>query len=154
MVGRINGLWNAFMQSFFKYVLVHWGIQHSYLGGTAFCHPGIYCCCCSVVSHVQLFASCGLQHTRLPCPSPSPGACSNLCPLSQWCHPNISSSVIPFSSWLQFFPASGSFVMSWLFSSGGQSIAASALDWLVGSPCCPRDSQESSPTPQTIASIL
>ena len=67
-----------------------------------------------------------LQHTRLPCPSPPPGACSDLCPLSQWCHPNISSSVIPFSSWLQFFPASGSFVMSWLFTSGAQSIGASA----------------------------
>ena len=54
----------------------------------------------------------GLQHARLPCPSQTPGACSNSCPLSQWCHPNISSSVIPFSSCLQYFPASGSFPMS------------------------------------------
>ena len=68
----------------------------------------------------------GLQHTRLPCPSPSPGACSNSCPLSQWCHPTISSSVIPSSSYLHSFPASGSFLMSWLFTSGGQSIGASA----------------------------
>ena len=64
----------------------------------------------------------GLQHVRVPCPSPSPRACSNSCPLSQWCHPNISSSVIPFSS----FPASRSFLMSQLFVSGGQSIRASA----------------------------
>ena len=57
----------------------------------------------------------GLQHTRLPCPSPIPRACSNSCPLSRWCHPTISSSVIPFSSRLQSFPASGSFPMSEFF---------------------------------------
>ena len=68
-----------------------------------------------------------LQHARLPCPSSFPGACSNSCPLSQWCHPTISSSVVPFSSRLQSFPASGSFPMSQLFTSGGQSIGASAL---------------------------
>ena len=68
----------------------------------------------------------GLQHTRLPCPSPSPGACSNLFPLSWWCHPTISSSVIPFSYCLQSFSVSGSFPMSWLFTSGGQSIGASS----------------------------
>ena len=56
----------------------------------------------------------GLQHARLPCPSPSPGACSNSCPLSRWCHPTISSSVAPFSSRLQSFPASGAFPMSQL----------------------------------------
>ena len=56
----------------------------------------------------------GLLHARLPCPSPTPGACSNSCPLSRWCHPTISSSVIPFSSCLQSFPASGSFQMSQL----------------------------------------
>ena len=67
-----------------------------------------------------------LQHTKLPCPSPSPGVCSNSCPLSQWCHPTISSCVVPFSSCLQSFPASGSFQMSQFFSSGGQSIGASA----------------------------
>ena len=68
----------------------------------------------------------GLQHARLLCPSLSPGACSNSCPLSQWCHPTISSSVIPFSSCLQSFPASGSFQMSQFFVSGGQSIGVSA----------------------------
>ena len=67
----------------------------------------------------------GLQHARLPCSSPSPGVCSSSCPLSQWCHPTISSSVIPFS-YLQSFPASGSFPISWLFAPGGQSIRASA----------------------------
>ena len=68
----------------------------------------------------------GLQHTRLPCPSPTPRACSNSCPLSWWCHPTISSSIVPFSSCLQSFPASGSFQISQFFSSGGQSIGASA----------------------------
>ena len=100
------------------------------------------------------------QHTRPPCPSPTPGAYSNSCALSRWCHPIISSSVIPFSSHLQSFSGSGSFQMSWFFASGGQSVGASASvlpmniqDWflqdgLVGSPCSPRDSQQSSPTPQ------
>ena len=66
-----------------------------------------------------------LQHTRPPCPSPSPWVCSNSCSLSQWCHPIISSSVIPFSSSLQSFPESGSFPMSQFFPSGGQSIGVS-----------------------------
>ena len=74
---------------------------------------------CSVMS-VSLQPH-GLQHTRLPSPSPSPGVCSNPYPLSRWCHPTISPSVIPFSSCLQFFPASGSFPMSQLFTSGSQS---------------------------------
>ena len=65
-----------------------------------------------------------LQYTRLHCPSPSPGACSTSCPLSWWCHPIISFSVIPFFSCLGSFPASGSFPVSWLFTSGGQSIEA------------------------------
>ena len=72
----------------------------------------------------------GLQHVRLPCPYLSPRVCSNSCPLSQWCHPTISSSVIPFSSRLQCFPPSGSFPMSQLFISadwyGGQCTGASA----------------------------
>ena len=67
----------------------------------------------------------GPQHTRPPCPSPTPGAYSNSCPSSQWCHPAISSSVIPFSSCPQSFPASGYFPMSQLFASGSQSIGAS-----------------------------
>ena len=61
----------------------------------------------------------GLRHARLPCPSPSPRAYSNSCPLSRWCHPTISSSVVPFSSCPQYFPASESFPVSQLFSSGG-----------------------------------
>ena len=75
---------------------------------------------CSVVS--PSLRPHGLQHARVPCPSPTPRTCSNSSSLSQWCHPTISSSVVPFPS----CPASGSFLMSWLFSSGGQSIAAAA----------------------------
>ena len=79
---------------------------------------------CSVVS--DFLQPHGLQHARLPCPSPTPGVYPNSCPLSQWCHPTISPSVIPFSSHLQSFPASGSFQMSQLFTSGSQSIGVSA----------------------------
>ena len=68
----------------------------------------------------------GLQHIRLPCPSPTTGACSNSCPSSRWCHPTISSSVIPFSPCLQSFPESGSFPVSQLFMSGSQSTGVSA----------------------------
>ena len=78
----------------------------------------------SVVSHS--LQHLGLQHTRLPCSSLSPGVCLNLCPLSHWGHPTISSFVAPFSSCPQSFPASGSFSVCWLFTSGGQSIGASA----------------------------
>ena len=76
-----------------------------------------------LLSRVRLH---GLQHDRLPCPSPTPRACSNSCPLSQWCHPTISSSVVPFSSCFLSFPASGSFPMNQFFISGGQSFGASA----------------------------
>ena len=79
---------------------------------------------CSVVS--DSLQSHGLQHARPPCPWPTARVYSNSCPLSQWCHPTISSSVIPFSSHLQSFPASGSFPMSQLFTLGGQSIGVSA----------------------------
>ena len=71
----------------------------------------------------------GLQHTRFSCPSP--GVCSNSCPLHQWCHPTISSSVFPFSSCLWSFPASASFLMSWLFASGGHGIGASVSVWVL-----------------------
>ena len=91
----------------------------------------------------------GPQQARPPCPSPTPGVYPNSCPLRQWCHPTISSSVVPFSSCFQSLPAAGSFPMSQLFASGGQSIGVSAstsvlsmniqdwspLDGLVGSPC-------------------
>ena len=76
-----------------------------------------------LLSHLTL--SDPMQYARLLCSSPSPGACSKSYPLSWWCHPTISSSVVPFSSWLQSFPASGSFLMSHLFAAGGQGIVAS-----------------------------
>ena len=82
----------------------------------------------------------GLQHTRLPCPSPTPGAYSNSCPLSQWCYPTISSSVIPFSSCPQSFPASGSFPVSQLITSGGQNIRVS-----VSASVLPMNIQDWSP---------
>ena len=108
-------------------------------------------------SHLLMFNSLrphGLQHSGLPGLSPSPGACSNSCALSQWCHPTISSSVIPFSSCLHSFPASGSFPIIQLLASSGQSIGASASvlalpmniqDWFSlgltgGSPCRPKNS--------------
>ena len=79
---------------------------------------------CSVVSD-SLWHH-GLEHSRLPCPSLSPEVCSKSCPLSQWCHPTISSFITPFSSLLQSFPVSESFLVSQFFASGGQSIGASA----------------------------
>ena len=79
---------------------------------------------CSVVSH-SLWPH-GLQHARPPCPSPTPGVYLSSCPLSRWCHPTISSLVVPFSSCLQSFPASGPLPMSQFFSSGGQSTGVSA----------------------------
>ena len=95
-----------------------------------------------------------LQQARLPCPV-SPRVCSNSCPLSWWCHPSISSSVASFSSCPQSFPASGSFPMSWFFTSSGQSIGALLLSSVLPMniqgwfPCCPRDFQESSPAPRS-----
>ena len=84
------------------------------------------CCCCSGVQSCLTLQPHGLQHSRLSCPSPTPRACLNSCPLSQWCHPTISSSVTPFSSCPRSFPASGSFLMSQLFPTGGQSTGVSA----------------------------
>ena len=78
------------------------------------------------LSHIQLFATHGMQHARPPCPSPTPGVYSNSCPLSWWCHPTILSSVVPFSSCPQIISASGSFQMSQLFTSGGQSTGVPA----------------------------
>ena len=91
-----------------------------------------------------------LQYARLPCPSPTPRACSNSCPLSQWCHWTISSSVGPFSSCFQSFPASVSFPVSQFFASGCQSIGTSASVSVLPMNIQDglRDSQESSPTPQ------
>ena len=102
------------------------------------------------------------QHTRPPCPSPTPRVHPNSCPSSQWCHPTMSSSVVPFSSCPQPFPASGSFPLSQFFTSGGQSIGISAstsvlpmntqdwspLGWTGWISLQPKGSQESSPTSQ------
>ena len=116
---------------------------------------------CSVVSNS--LQSHGLQHARPLCPSQTPRVYSNLCLLSQWFHPTISSSVLPFFSHLQSFPVSGSFPTSQFFASGGQSIGISASssvlpvniqDWFPSGwtgrtlPESPRDSQKSSPTQQ------
>ena len=79
-----------------------------------------------LLSHVWLLWSHGLQHAKPPCPSPTPGVYSNSCPLSHWCHPTISSSIVRSSSHPQSFPASGYFLMSKSFASGGQSIGVSA----------------------------
>ena len=87
------------------------------------------CFCCSVVMSNSLRPH-GLQHARLPCHSLSPRVCSNSCPLSQWCHPSISSSVVSFSR-RQSFPGSGSFSMSQLFTSGGKSLGASLMAQMV-----------------------
>ena len=83
---------------------------------------------------------CGPQHARPPCPLPTPGVYSNSCPLSRWCHPTISSSVIPISSCLQSFPALGSFLMSQFFVSGGQSIGV-----LASTSVLPMNTQDWSP---------
>ena len=123
----------------------------------------IFCVCGECFSSVQLSRSVvshETQHARPPYPSPTPGVHTNSCPLSQWCHPTISSSVTTFYSCPQSFPASGYFPIS-------QQQVAKVLEFqlqhqsfqrnpradlfqkgLVGSPCSPRDSQESSPTPQ------
>ena len=93
------------------------------------------------LSSIWLLATHGLQHARPPCPSPTPGVYSNSCPLSRWHHPTISSSVIPFSSCFQSFPASGSFQMSQLFTSGGQRIGVSASASLL-----PMNTQDWSPS--------
>ena len=85
-----------------------------------------YCCYFSVTQSCLTLQFHGLQHTRLPCPSPTPGACSNSCPLSWWCHLTISANVTHFSSYPQSYPASGSFPISQLFASGDQNIGALA----------------------------
>ena len=87
---------------------------------------------CSVVS--DSLQPHGLKHARPPCPPPTPGVYSNSCPLSQWCHTTISSSVVPFFSCTQSFPASGSFQMSQLFAWGGQSIGVSGSAWIFQLP--------------------
>ena len=100
--------------------------------GGCMCELLLFCCNCQSVSQFSHSVTSdslwphGLQHARPPCPSPTPGVHPKPCPLCQWCHPTISSSVVPFSSCLQSFPASGSFQISQFFTSGGQSIGVSA----------------------------
>ena len=89
------------------------------------------------LSRVRLFPPHGLQHSRPPCPSPTPRVYPNSCPLSQWCHPTTSSSIVSFSSCLQSFPASGSFPVSQFFASGGQSTGVSASTSVL--PMNPQD---------------
>ena len=118
----MNSKWNSGDSSTMQ-ALPQWG-QRKYLQGSLTRHF------CSVLfSHSVVSDSLQpyeLQHSRPPCPSPTLGVYSNLCPLSRWCHPTISSSVVPFSSCPQSFPASGSFQRSQLFASGGQNIGVSA----------------------------
>ena len=127
-------------------------VQVIYLSSVQFSHSVIFDC----------LRPYGLQLARLPCPSPTPRAYSNSCPSCRWCHPTISSSVVPFSSRLQFFPASGSFQMNQFFASGGQSIGVSAsasalpmniqdwfpLGWTGWISLQFKGLWESSPTPQ------
>ena len=143
-IGHCN--WNQFLR-----VKMVWDVA----GNLARAHS----CNCSVqsISRVWLFAtpwiaqSCPtLCDARPPCPSSTPGVHSNSHPWSQWCHLAISSSVVPFSSCPQFLPASESFPKSQLWHQSFQRTPRTDLleNGLVGSPCSPRDSQESSPTPQ------
>ena len=124
----------------------------------------VYCLCSPVkdsvqsLSHVRLFATPWTAAHQVFLSITNSRSLLNTCPSSWWCHPAISSSVIAFSSWLQSFPASESFQMGQLSASGGQGVEVSAstsehqdwfpLGWTVGSPCSPRDSQATFPTPQ------
>ena len=101
--------------------------------------PQIHAKPCALASRPLIWLQAVL-HARLPCPSPTPGACSNSYPSSWWCHPNISPSVVPFSSCLQSFPALRSFPMSQFFTSGGQSIGTSASASVL-----PMNTQDRSP---------
>ena len=120
-------------------ILVHFLKFHTHPSITSRKTCSIFCLLCFriigiILSSVQFSRSVmsdslrphELHHTRPPCPSPTPGVHPNPCPLSQWCHPTISSSAVPFSSCPQSFPASGSFAVSQLFTSGSQSIGVSA----------------------------
>ena len=121
---------------------VKFPVLHSrYLLVTYFVHSSIYQFnSVQSLSHVRLFVTPWIAACRPPCPSPTPGVYSNSCPLSQWCHPAISSSVVPFSSCPQTLPTSGSFPMSQLFTSGGQSIGVS-----VSASVLPTNTQDWSP---------
>ena len=162
---RYTAKW--FSYTCFLHILFHFRLLHN-IAYSSLCYAVIPC---SIqFSHSVMSDSLWpheRQHARPPCPSPTPGVYPNSCPLSQWCHPTMLSSVIPFSSCLQSFPASGSFLMSQIFASGGQvlelQLQRQSFQWIFRtdflsdwSPCTPRDSQESSPTAQfkTINSLV
>ena len=111
----------VYIYTFIHFSLNYW--SYSVDSSPFWVHPSVQFSCSVVSDSLQPH---GLQHARPPCLSPTPGVYPNSCPLSQWCHPTVSSSVVPFSSHLQSFPASGSFQMSQFFASGGQSIGVSA----------------------------
>ena len=118
--------WNYCLLLHFSYLIQ---IYHPVTPSALYCHH-IFCQFrCSVMS--DSLGPHGWQHTGPSCPSPTPGACSNLCPSSQWCRLTIPSSVVPFSSRLQSFPASGSFPMSQFFPSRGQNTGVSASTWVL-----------------------
>ena len=114
--------WSVDFSAWGAYQRKHWSVcsssdvRHGRISSVQFSHSVVF----------DSLRPRGLQHARSPCPLPAPRVYSNSCPLSRWCHPTISSSVIPFSSCPQSFPASGSFQMSQFFASGGQSIGVSA----------------------------
>ena len=119
--------WRLWLRPFFyrakKFIYNLWNGENCEL--SPFQKQSLNCQLSAQLSHSVVSDSLwphGLQHARLPCPSQAPGVYSNSCPLSRWCHPTISSSIVPYSSCPQSFPASGSFPMSQLFASGGQSI--------------------------------
>ena len=119
----ISNLWGLFLtkQKVFIIWLAYLRLRDSHYGAFLLSVQSVH-----LFSHVQLFVTPWTAACRLPCPSPTPGACSNSCPSSQWCHPTISSSAVSFSSHLQSFPASGSFPRSQFFELGDQSIGVSA----------------------------
>ena len=150
MLSSFQLLWSLCTRALWTWSLV-WGeggwliLRRKVTSSTSFVKPPVYVCvarvlciCVSITglgylliqfSHSVVSNSLqphGLQHARPPCPSPTPRAYANSCPLSQWCHQTILSSVVPFSSHLQSFPASGSSQSSQFFASGGQSIGVSA----------------------------
>ena len=166
----IDHLWRSFVK-IFRFIDLLWSyyfsIVFSFSNSLSVFFLLICTSFCQFSSVTQVMSNSlrphGLQHTRLSCPSPTPRACSNSCPLSWWYHPTSSSSVVPFSSRLPSFPASGSFPMNQLFTRGGQSIGASASvsasvlpmyiqDWfplgLTGLISLQSKGLESPPTPQ------
>ena len=147
---RVN--WNNYSETFsdFHYILK---LENNFWSCVSFKLLDMRNCCCCSVTRSCLTATPKLRHTRLPCPSLPPRVCSNSCPLSQWCHPTMSSSVVPFSSCLQSFQRVSSShqvdkelefkfqhqSFQWMFRTNF------LYDGLVGSPCSPRYSQETFP---------